>query len=435
MISPRCRRRIGAGLLALALSFPLATPVTHAAEPRSVLAPKPDWSDLDPFQKTITRAEFLRLLNTVYAPENAWSGTIEVGKRSATIRVPGAFRSNYHLEFAPDAASARPVPRYWTPAVARRAPAEKPLLGLTIALDPGHIGGRWAKVEERWFQIDDAPPVMEGEMALRTARHLAGRLSGLGAKVVLVREKNEPVTRERPKDFKKLARAELLRMGIAHPRDGYSGPNDPAKFRSVQWQSELLFYRVSEIRSRAELVNGKIKPDLAICLHFNAEEWGDPAEPSLTDRNHLHLLVNGNYGPGELANEDVRFDLLFKLLTRCAQEELPLSGAVADALAGATGLPPYVYHGHNRGRSVTENRFVWARNLLANRLYHCPVVYCEPYVMNSKGFFHRAELGDYEGKRMIDGVARKSVYREYADAVAEGVARYFRENQAKTARE
>ena len=241
----------------------------------------------------------------------------------------------------------------------------------------------------------------------------------------MVRKGSEPVTSERPKTLRSTAKAELAREGITEPRDSYDGPNDPFKTQSLQWQSELFFYRISEIRARAQRINGKLKPDLVICLHCNAEEWGDPGNPQLTDKNHLHLLINGNYHPGELGMSDVRYEMLQKLLSRSAQVEFPLSKRVAASLANATGLPPYEYHS---GKAIkTENPYVWTRNLLANRLYRCPVIYCEPYVMNSKTVFDRVQLGDYEGVKAIDGVERKSLYREYADAVAEGVAGYFAE--------
>ena len=81
--------------------------------------------------------------------------------------------------------------------------------GLKIALDPGHIGGEWAKMEERWFKMGDTPPVEEGEMTLRVAKILAPKLRALGARVSFVREKTEPVTPFRPDDFKGAARAVL----------------------------------------------------------------------------------------------------------------------------------------------------------------------------------------------------------------------------------
>lgn len=406
-----------------AQTLPASSPSSSQPSHLSVLASSPDWSNLERFQKTITRADFVRLLNTVYAPNGAWKGVIDIGPSSATVHRPGSKTVDFRLEFAPSPAAARPIPRSWSPAGSHPATTEKPLLGTTIAIDPGHIGGVYAKMEERWFQIGNTKPVMEGELALDTAIALSQRLTALGAKVVLLRTKNEPVTSLRPKDLQALATSELKKRGIAKPRARYSGPNDPDKSDTVQWQSELLFYRVSEIRARAALVNDKIKPDLVIALHFNAEEWGDPTKPSLTEKDHLHMLVNGNYGPGELGNDDIRFDMLTKLLNRSAREEFPLNDRVAATLAKATGLPPFTYH--DRARRVTESPHVWARNLLANRLYHCPVVYCEPYVMNSKAVFDRVQLGDYEGTRVIDGVPRKSLIREYADAVADGVAQWY----------
>ena len=391
----------------------------------SVLASRPDWADLAPFQNTITRTDFVRLLDTVYAPDGAWKETIDVRADAAIIHSPGKSEVEFRLNFAKDAASAKPVPRYWTPAGRRSVTPGKPLQGYSIALDPGHLGGSWAKMEERWFQIGMAKPVMEGEITLAVARLLSQRLTAMGATVALVRNATEPVTSARPHGLRSVARAELKRGGITKIQDDYDGPNDPLKYNSVRWESELLFYRVSEIRKRAEIVNERIKPDLAICLHLNAEEWGNPAQPSLTDKNHLHLLVNGNCSSGELGFEDIRHNMLMKLLNRCAREEFPLANRVAASFASATGLPAYEYL-NGKARRVTDNPYVWARNLLANRLYLCPVLYCEPYVMNSKAAFDRVQLGDYEGTKVVDVAPRKSIYREYADAVAEGVANYFK---------
>ena len=49
------------------------------------------------------------------------------------------------------------------------------------------------------------------------------------------------------------------------------------KFKLIQKRKEVLFYRLSEIHSRARLVNESIKnTDLVICLHINAAPWKDP---------------------------------------------------------------------------------------------------------------------------------------------------------------
>jgi hypothetical protein len=300
---------------------------------------------------------------------------------------------------------------------------------LRIALDPGHLGGEWAKMEERWFQVGNTQPVQEGDLTLKVTRLLAPRLRELGAKVFFVRNSNEPVTAKRPDDFRELARKILIRNGVPQPRSDVLDPNDPEKEQTIRWQSEILFYRYSEIRRRAALVNFKLHPDLVLCLHLNAEGWGDPSNPTLTDINHLHFLVNGSYLQQELEYDDERFEMIRRLLSRAYDEELPLVDTIATAMARETQLPPYQYPTTNSTTKIGTSGYVYARNLLATRLYRCPVVYCEPYVMNSKDAFARIRAGDYEGTRNVNGLERKSIFREYADSVADGLVENYSKNR------
>jgi hypothetical protein len=282
-------------------------------------------------------------------------------------------------------------------------------------------------MEERWFQVGNTQPVQEGDLTLKVARLLASRLRDLGAKVLLVRNSNEPTTSKRPDDFRELARKILIKNGVPQPRMGGDvlDPNDPEKEQTIRWQSEILFYRYSEIRRRAALVNFKLHPDLVLCLHFNAEGWGDPNNPMLTNINHLHLLVNGSYLQPELEYDDERFEMIRRLLSRAYDEELPLADAIASAMARETQLPAYEYPTTNSTTKVGASGYVYTRNLLATRLYRCPVIYCEPYVMNSKDAFARIQAGDYEGTRNVNGLERKSIFREYADSVTDGLVEYY----------
>jgi hypothetical protein len=332
----------------------------------------------------------------------------------------------FTLRFAREDGSRKRLKRTWRPA-ASLGPARKgrELAGVKIALDPGHIGGRWAKMEERWFQVGDSKPVQEGDMTLRVAKLVASKLRARGAAVALVRSKTEPVTIKRPDDLREVARRVLSRNGVSNPPANFAGPDDPAKEQSVRWQSELLFYRQTEIRARANVVNLAIKPDVVLCLHFNAEGWDDPRNPTLIDRNHFHMLVNGSYLPPELELDDVRFEMLRRLLSRAHDEELPLAEKAALALTARTQLPPYEYTTDNVAK-LGGTGYVYARNLLATRLYDCPVVYYEPYVMNSHDVFARVQAGDYEGTRHVNGVERPSIFREYANGVADGLVEYYR---------
>jgi N-acetylmuramoyl-L-alanine amidase len=391
--------------------FLLVLTASLDAQKLTPLAPKPDWSSLDKFQQTITRAEFERLLTTVYAPQGAWENYFTIANDHATVKTsPG--QKPFRLEFAPETANAKPVPRYW------RGRAEiprkgKPLTGLHITLDPGHLGGEWARMEERWFQIGDHKPVTEGDMTLHTARLLKAELERLGAKVTMTRQNSRPATSYRP--------AKLQRAAIASLREQGRTPNPEA----VRRESERLFYRTGEIRARADLVNHRLQPDLVLALHFNAEGWGNPARPTLVEANHLHLLVSGSFSAKELSYEDQRYDLMVKLLSRSHDEEVAVARNLAAGMARATGLPPYDYKNNPSALRISGSPFLWARNLLANRLFHGPVIYLEPYVMNNQEVHDRVQLGDYQGRRTINGTPRESIYREYVRGVVDGLVAYY----------
>ncbi|PWT79900.1 MAG: hypothetical protein C5B58_12600, partial [Acidobacteria bacterium] len=317
----------------------ISLPALHAADNISVLGSKPKWSVLDHYQKTITHDEFASLIYNVYCTHGFAPDLIEINEKTARILTNRASQEFFTLRFADHDSSRARVPRLWRPAKSLSpAKVNRPLSGLKIALDPGHLGGNWAKMEERWFQVGSSQPVQEGDLTLKVAQLLAPRLRELGARVVFVRNTYEPVTAKRPDDFRELARKILIRNGVPRPRADVLDPNDPEKEQTIRWQSEILFYRYSEIRHRAALVNFKLHPDLVLCLHLNAEGWGDPNSPTLTDINHLHLLVNGSYLQEELEFDDERFEMIRRLLSRAYDEELPLADTVASAMARETGF-------------------------------------------------------------------------------------------------
>jgi hypothetical protein len=402
-----------AGIYLVIKKAPPAKPAESQIIPPalSVLGENPDWSKLEVFQYTITRADFERLLTGVFTTSDAWKSYIEIDDAEARIRTGGE-PEFFQLRFA-TSSHATPVPRHWkTAAELPPAPLGNPLRGLHIAIDPGHIGGEWAKLEERWLLVGDGPPIREGNMTLQVAKLLKPRLEALGARVSMVRDKTEPVTPLRPDSLMDIA---------AETNDA---PESPAALRRL---ANRLFYRTAEIRARAKLVNESIKPDLVLCLHFNADPWGDANKPTLVNRTHLHLLLNGAYTAEEVGLADQRFALLEKLLSRTHEEEALVGATVADVFAKKSGLPPFVYPpGAPNSRPVNGHPYLWARNLLANRLYDCPVIFMEPYVMNSTIDLPRLQAGDYEGVRKINGKQRRSIFREYADALADALASHYK---------
>ena len=99
-------------------------------------------------------------------------------------------------------------------------------------------------------------------------------------------------------------------------------------------------------------------------------------------------------------------------------------------MAKETGLPPYHYSTSNAKLINDQRPYIYARNLLANRIYHCPVIFLEPYVMNNSTFYNRAIAGTYSGTKMVSGKKRKSLIHEYADGVVGGLVNYYRMKRA-----
>lgn len=355
-----------------------------------------DWNRLDRFQISMDRNTFVRKLDTIYSPNAPWKEWISVTPDAAWIRTsaddPEQF---YQIRFA---GRGNRVPEL-----------RSDLRGMTIAIDPGHIGGDWGPMEARSFSVNGGGVVQEGDLVLAAARRIAAALEARGAKAVLVRDGPRPVTTTRPDDFVVAARAQLTSR---------SGVNPDTK--EVKQLAERMFYRTAEIEARAEKINREIRPDLVIALHIDAAAWPNPELPELVARNDGHVLVNGCYLPSEIAQDRTRFEMLWRLMNRYDEVEIPLADSLAQSMAARTGLPAAVYTGINASH-VSENPYVWARNLMANRIYDCPVVYLEPWIANSVEIYPWAAMGDYQGSRRIAGHWSKSLPAAYADFVIRGL--------------
>ncbi len=407
-------------------SAPLTPAPAILAKPKlSPLATPPKWDELKAYDGVLTRAQFEKAISHVYGNGSNFPPPWKLDDQGIIVdTTPG--KLPVRITFRPATAEARQVTHYWRAAKDLRPlePGQPSLKGVHIALDPGHIGGGYAHLEERWLSMNPGEEIMEGRIVLQVAQLLKPRLEALGARVSMVRESENPLTKDTPESLRDEALKVLHEAGIASPKDTYTDPRDEARILSVQWQAEKLFYRVSEIHARARRVNEELRPDLVLCLHLNAEPWGDPKKPSFVDANHFHLLINGCYSPDELQYEDVRFEMLRRLFSRTEEQEMAMAAPVAAAMATATGLPPYLYTTAN-ARRVSGSPFVYARNLLANRMYECPVLYFEPYVMNHGETYRRLLLGHFLGRTLLDGKLVTSPLEDYVRGVERGLVEYF----------
>ena len=376
-----------------------------------------DWASLDAYQGTVTADTFSRLLNEVYAPGGGLIPYLRYNQQQVAV-YPDATQTGaplFELRFAEAEGAAE------TNSVGREG---APLAGLRIALDPGHIGGAWSRMEERFFLVNRATdwPVQEAAMNLHVARLISNRLAAAGAEVVLVKNDFEPMTDVRPDLL-------MTNAGALPPPDPRYAHLPDVLVESSQRdarrkQIERQFYRNEEIIARAAVINRDIKPDVTLCIHFNATGYGD--EKTLYEENGLTFFVHGNYLAGELANNDQKYYLLAKLLERSHEVELGLTRAISEAFVAATGLPPsYTVGPGGVMHPMDDDHYIYARNLAANRQFRGPVIFLEPYFMNNRIVYARIQAGDYEGEREIEGGTYRSIFKEYADAVAAGVLAFY----------
>lgn len=383
---------------------------------QSLLGAAPDWSRLDAYQETISKEEFLQLLEEVYTIGDDWKQWFEVGEDHVAIRMSAADSEKiYNLAFKTEPGEGS-VARFWrNKSELQGRTADRPLAGIRIAIDPGHIGGSFASVEERRFVLTEgSPPIQEGNMTLTVASILVDQLEVLGASVSLLRDTNDPVNPFRVEDYFEYAEAKLKSQNATVTKE------------TIRREAAKLFYRNGEIRARSILVNHEIKPDLVLCLHFNASAQMYPQIPTLDEHEHFHMILNGGYTTNEIAHDDERFLMVLKILQGVHEEEAGLSKFAAASFVEETQLEAYRYSPNSsRAVNVDGNPYLWARNLLANRLYNCPVVYFEPYLQNGKDSYTRMQMGEYQGLRYVNGKVRESIYREYVNAVTKGLVAYY----------
>jgi N-acetylmuramoyl-L-alanine amidase len=389
------------GLLYLLWSLLAVAKLTDLADP-------PDWSRLDSFQKSISKQEFLRQLNEVYCPRKSWwSPWIEIEENRARIRKKAGSDDWYDLQFLESNETSNfSLSRFQ-------------LSGSKILIDPGHIGGDFSEMEGRHFAIGDDEPVKEGDLALSVALKLKSELQKKGAIVSLSREQNKPVSQKRPQDFKELAQTWFSRM------EWLQKLSEEERSKRIQKRQELYFYRVSEIMVRSEIIR-KSQPDLVLCIHLNAAPWPDPDNKSLVTRNDYHVLVNGCYMGGEVAYDNQRFEMIWRVVNRWAGKERLIAEHMSQAFAQETGLPAFAYKGPN-ALKIGEVEGVWARNLLANRIYEAPVVFLEPYIANSEEVYQRIQMVDSVDEDINKNQKGRSFVKEYVDAVLLGLEKTGRQ--------
>jgi len=268
--------------------------------------------------------------------------------------------------------------------------------------------------------------IQEGDLNLLVSMLLSKRLKELGADVFVTRENSEPVCK-----LDITAVQQVVPQVLAHHRHilskTFRSRTQNVRETSPMYQrivAEVLLTKNLEARARAEKTGSAMKPDISIVLQFDATSARHRNNFPKINRNIL--FVSGAYTAKEINSDPrQRLKLLTKLFQDVTPTEIRVAHAISKSLNEATGFPPVHYGNSWSTRSIAGDPYVVARNLLLSREHDGPIVVTEPYFMNQEETLLRLLAGDYEGTRPIAGKERISIYREYANAVADGLVEAY----------
>lgn len=297
----------------------------------------------------------------------------------------------------------------------------KPMAGIKIAIDPGHIAGDWetAVAESRFVELygveKEVIRFFEGELTLSTSLVLRDSLERLGAEVMLTREK--PNFSALDMSYEEWKQTELLDTLI---RKGYGLERAES---IVKYTSPAYMYRKyfldSDLDARADKIN-YFKPNFTIVIHFNADANNENfLKP--TKRNYSMVFVPGSYLAGEMSTKIERFDFLRTLLTDHLQESTKLSEYVMEAFVNELKVPAvrnYQAPAYLTRLSMKVQSGVYARNLRLNRLINTPVCYGESLLQDNLWEAKALKVNDLKNGKIAPRII------EVANAYLIGIKKY-----------
>lgn len=246
----------------------------------------------------------------------------------------------------------------------------KTLSHAKIAIDPGHFGGKFAPLEERYVEMEHNGHLLrfdEGTLSFLTALHLKALLEGEGASVF------------------------LSRKGIgegAYPEDFF----DWLKKHPQLWEKGvplstifLRHYNRLDLRERARIIN-LYEPDLTILIHYNAIDselpYSNQTKPTL--QNFNLVFIPGSFSQGELASPEDRCHFLRLICTQDLEHSFTLAKTLVKSFTtylNVSPLKPHPYPEYESPLSLAEG--VFSRNLCLTRLIKGPLCYGETLIQNN----------------------------------------------------
>ena len=288
----------------------------------------------------------------------------------------------------------------------------KELSQVKIAIDPGHFGGQYARLEKRYVYIEHGENKLsfdEGTLAFLTALHLKKRLEERGVSVLLTRQMiGKGAYRE---DF-----FDWLRQ---HPEYWETKEILPTIFRS--------YYNVIDLRERARMIN-EYHPDLTIIIHYNAcnsDSVYFPQRTQITDRNFNLVFIPGAFFKEELTTVEDRYHFLRFICTQDLENSYHIAHKLMENFTLRLKVPPFSLSQNCRsgfsGYSLMLEDGIFSRNLCLTRLVQGALCYGESLIQNNL----KEALALSKNEVVVDGIPCPKRVIDVAEAYLEAILSYF----------
>jgi N-acetylmuramoyl-L-alanine amidase len=334
--------------------------------------------------------------------------------------------------------------------------SDRPLTGLKIAIDPGHMGpaptldlasgkmSDWDRVTGKFVQVQtkftkagkrfvNNRKVSEGQLNLWTALLTANELEALGAEVRLTRTQDGTVTTETVQNFNS---APFLNQYFYNSLDAWMSDylhlsdDDLAReiikapqaalIKTPTQQVQQLFIAGADLEARAKIIDA-FNPDITLDIHFDASR-SDALQKSTDD---VEAYVPGAFRQSETGSRNVRAMALKHLLeARRWNESVNLATTITGDMAQNLNLPLFKAPAFMTAVKVKDG--VYARNLfITRRALSGLVVYLE--------CLHYDHVNEHSKLSVLDGTAqfKGSVFKyptrlnKISDGIRSGLLKYF----------
>lgn len=364
-----------------------------------------DFTDFDKYQSKLSRTELEEKLALFLKKDARIDGYFELTDEALNVYSALPTNGDRALEYTLKIAPASEVKQ--------AIESKKSLVGMRIAIDPGHFGGPFCHVEERYIDI---PPSLGRESSSQFDEGTLSYLTASYLKVLLEKEG---------------AIVFLTRSGIGEgglPLSFFDWLKENPKFWSPDATLRKLFkyYNQADLHARAEKINA-FEPDLSIVIHFNSHHGKDQnsSNSSVTPSNFNMVFLPGAFMSAELVDRENRYEFMRLLVSDDLRKSLRLCQTILSKFTENLCVPVVAAADGARyldNACLKIEEGIYARNLALTRLIHGPVCYGETLIQNNIDECVNLSRSDF----VISGVTCSSRIKQVAEAYFEGIKDYIK---------